>query len=181
MKMIEQRLDTSLFSEGFHFSSISSLSDTCEISTLKQTSSSEALLDIAWLLKHPLSETFWQIMTASKIQRFNCLLNFLIAMESTTIIEKVLLNLETMMNNMKSDNGYNGSRDADLRLLEKYMGYAHEILHQKKDEARGTEQHSKTLMPKEDFASRSSFQYDLHSVSSQVKTSPFFFLQSKLS
>lgn len=172
MKMVEQRLDASLFPEGSHFSSIGSLSDSCEISSLKQTSSSAALLDIAWLLKIPGSETFQQIMTASKIQRFNCLLNFLISIESTTILEKVLLNLETTMNNKKSNSGYNGTSDADLRLLEKYMGYAHEVVHQKKNEALPSE----NLMPKGDFASQSCFKNDLHLVvpsSSQVRTSLF--------
>ncbi|XP_015888326.2 squamosa promoter-binding-like protein 7 isoform X1 [Ziziphus jujuba] len=163
MKMIEQRLDASLFSEGSDCSTIGSLSDSCEVSTLRQKSFSEVVLDIAWLLKRPGSESFQQIMTASKIQRFNSLLNFLISTQSTAILERILKNLKIIMNNTKSSSGYNSNSDADLRLLEKYMNYAHEIFRQKMNEAGGLGLHSKNLMPEEDFVSQSCFKANVHS------------------
>lgn len=172
IKIVEQRVEESLSSEGSQIDSIGSLPDTCEVSSLRQTSCSEVILDIGWLLKRPGSESFQQINTVSKIQRFNCLLNFLISIRSTVILERILQNLEIILSS-KSGNGYNGGNDADLRLLQKYMDYAREILKQKLDETGGLRLHSKNLILKEDFVSQSCFPNDVHSVfplSSQVRT-----------
>lgn len=131
MKVIQQRFDESLNSDGPYSTSIDSLSDLCEVSSQRQAAFSELILDIAWLIRKPGTENFQQIITTSQIQRLNYLLNFLISIESTTILEKILQNLKTVMDKMESNGSCNGINVADLRLLQKYMDYAHQLRSQK--------------------------------------------------
>ncbi|KAL5541765.1 hypothetical protein UlMin_009475 [Ulmus minor] len=153
MCIIQQRLDGS-------FSAVDSLSNSCEVSSLRQIAFSEVILDIAWLLKKPGVENVKQIITATQIQRFNCLLNFLLSVESTFILEKVLRNLTTLMDNVDLKNACNGSSDADLRLLQKHMDYALELLCQQQHTTGNLSLHSRNLTAKSDIVS----QTDEHSV-----------------
>ncbi|KAM2656994.1 hypothetical protein EV1_012418 [Malus domestica] len=148
MKTIQKRYEESFSSQGLRFSFTGSLSNSCEASSLRHTAFSEVILDIAWLLKKPSSENFQQIITASQIQRFNYLLNFLISIKSTTILDKVLQNLETLMAKMELNSANNGSIDADMRLLQNYMNYARDLLCQKFES-------SGRLVKKEDLVSQS--------------------------
>ncbi|KAL1111474.1 hypothetical protein V6Z11_D02G061900 [Gossypium hirsutum] len=127
MKVIQQGFDASLFWGG---SQISANRSSCETSTLRQKAYSELVLDIAWLLREPKSENFQETMASSQIQRFNCLLNFLIQNKSTVILKKVLQNLKNVM----EEAGFNGTDDPDTRLLKKYMDYGRDILNNKLQE-----------------------------------------------
>lgn len=125
--MIQQVFDASLFWGG---SEISANRSSCETSTLRQKAYSELVLDIAWLLRKPQLENFQETMASSQIQRFDCLLNFLIQNKSTVILKKVLQNLK----NVVEEAGFNGTDDPDTRLLQKYMDYAGDILNNKLEE-----------------------------------------------
>lgn len=126
MKIIQQRIEGSMLSEGSPLSSTASLS-ACEVLSQRKTVFPEAILDIAWLLKKPGSENLQQIMTTAQIQRFSYLLNCLITMESTIILEKILQNMKIVINKMDF-NGASSGTNADSRQLEKYMDYAHDLL-----------------------------------------------------
>ncbi|KAM0962828.1 squamosa promoter-binding-like protein 7 [Malus sylvestris] len=166
MKTIQKRFDESLSLQGLHFSSRVSLSNSCEASSMRHTAFSDIILDIAWLLKKPLSENFQQIMTASQIQRFNYLLNFLISIKSTTILDKVLQNLKTLMVNMELNSANNDSVDADMRLLQNYMKYARDLLCKKFESSGVSVRESGRLVKEEDLVSQSQtcFQNDGKSV-----------------
>lgn len=153
MNTIQKRYEESFSLQGSHFSSSGSLSDSCEASSLRHKAFSEVILDIAWLLKKPSSENFQQIMTASQIQRFNYLLNFLISIKSTTILEKVSQNLKTLMDNMELHSANDGTSDADMRLLKNYMDYARD--RQKIDNSGVLVPRSGRLVQKEDIVSQS--------------------------
>ncbi|XP_022740659.1 squamosa promoter-binding-like protein 7 isoform X2 [Durio zibethinus] len=112
MKSIRQRFDASLSQEESKFSPNGSLLEACEVSTLRQRAYSELVLDIAWLLREPKLENFREIMASSQIQRFNCLLSFLIQSESTVILKKVLPNLKIVV----ETTGFNGTNDSDIRV-----------------------------------------------------------------
>ncbi|KAG2727300.1 hypothetical protein I3760_01G151200 [Carya illinoinensis] len=131
MEILQQRFDASLFLKGSEIAAIGPLTDSCDVSALRQSTFAEFLLDIAWLLKDPASENFQKPITASQIQRFNNILSFLICNDSTTILEKLLEKLKIALNNMKFDSIVNGTFDADLSLLKKYTDNAREILHKK--------------------------------------------------
>lgn len=60
------------------------------------------MLDVAWLLKQPRSEKLHRVLTSFQIQRFNCLLKFLISNKSTSILEKILQSLENVCDEMES-------------------------------------------------------------------------------
>lgn len=130
MEILQRRFYASLFLKGSEIADIGSLCDSFEFSAMRQSTFSEFLLDVAWLLKEPASESFQQSVTASQIQRFNSLLNFLICYDSTTILDKLLEKLKIVISDMKFNSTVNGS-DADLSLLQKHIGNARHILHKK--------------------------------------------------
>ncbi|XP_022760465.1 squamosa promoter-binding-like protein 7 isoform X2 [Durio zibethinus] len=127
MKSLQKRFDASLFQGGSKISATGSLLELCEASTSRQSAYSDFVLDIAWLLREPKLENLQEIMTSSQIQRFNCLLSFLIQNESTVILKKVLQNLKTVVQKA----GFTGTNDSGIRLLKKYMDYARDILSNK--------------------------------------------------
>ena len=152
MKILQQRFDAA----------IGRMSDSCEVSTLRQSKFSEFLLDVAWLLKEPASEKFQQFITASQIQRFNSLLSFLICNDSTTILEKLLQKLKILISNMEFNSMVNGTYDADLSLLQKYMDNARDILRKKRKKSESSMQSGS--VPNGDCFSQSCFQDNVISV-----------------
>ncbi|PRQ39023.1 putative transcription factor SBP family [Rosa chinensis] len=156
MESIQKRLEESLFVRGSSdVSSSGSLLTSCEASSLRHRAFSEVILDIAWLLRKPSSENVQQIMTSSQAQRFNNLLNLLIFFKSTTILEKVLENLNTLMDNVEINNPDSGSIDADMRLLQKYMDCARDILSQKLQSSGVSVVEPGSLVQKQDLISQS--------------------------
>ncbi|GMN46518.1 hypothetical protein TIFTF001_015683 [Ficus carica] len=127
MKVIQQRLDESLFPEGPCFSVIASSSNSCEVSSQRQRAISELILDMAWLLKKPGSEGFQQILTTSQ-------------------------NIKTVMEKVKLTDASNGINDADLRLLQKYLDYVHQLQTQKLRKIGSSDPPSRNLTQKEDQA-----------------------------
>ncbi|MBA0700432.1 hypothetical protein Goari_026750, partial [Gossypium aridum] len=124
MKSIQQRFDASVFQERSIFSTTGSLFEACEMSTSQHRAYSEFLLDIAWLLREPKLENFKETMASSQILRFNRLLSFLIQNESTIILKKILQNLKIVVEMI----GFDGTNDSGVRLLQKYMNHARDIL-----------------------------------------------------
>ncbi|KAJ4835237.1 hypothetical protein Tsubulata_049435 [Turnera subulata] len=119
MEMIRHRFDASNSSSG----------SECEVYTLKQMAFSDLLVDIAWLLKEPLPENVQQIMTSSQIQRFNTLLKFLLQHEPVAILDKILRTLKIIMDKLEVYRVVNSTSDDDVRLLQKYMDYASDVVH----------------------------------------------------
>ncbi|PPE00366.1 hypothetical protein GOBAR_DD02604 [Gossypium barbadense] len=124
MKSIQQRFDASVFQERSIFSTTGSLFEACEMSTSQHRAYSEFLLDIAWLLREPKLENFKETIASSQILRFNRLLSFLIQNESTIILKKILQNLKIVVEMI----GFDGTNDSGVRLLQKYMNHARDIL-----------------------------------------------------
>ncbi|KAH9683162.1 Squamosa promoter-binding-like protein 7 [Citrus sinensis] len=158
INIIQQRFEASFFSKRSQFMASGLLSDLCEVSALRQKALTELLVDIAWLLKAPASESFRQTISCSEVQRFNQLLSFLIYNESTTILEKMLQNMKILMNNIESNIAVNGISDSDMGLLLKYMDYARGILCQKVKKDKGPMQHSGNIVPKMISSSQSCLQ-----------------------
>ncbi|KAK4388494.1 Squamosa promoter-binding-like protein 7 [Sesamum angolense] len=114
MEMLQHKFDAPVSSQE-RKSSPSRTS--CEAFASRQTQFSEFVLDVAWLLKKPVSE---QQLTSSHIQRFNCLLNFLIEKESSVVLERVFCSLKSAIDN----NMATGTSDSNMRLLRKNMDIA---------------------------------------------------------
>lgn len=156
METIQKRFEESLFLQGSsHVSSSGSLLNSCEASSLRHTAFSEVILDIAWLLRKPQSENVQQIMTSTQAQRFNYLLNLLIFFKSTTILEKVLENLKSLMDSVEMNSPHSSTTEADMRLLQKYMNQAHDILHRKFQNSGDLVVQPGSLVQKEDLMSQS--------------------------
>ncbi|KAE8723385.1 sugar transporter ERD6-like 16-like [Hibiscus syriacus] len=153
MKAIQQKFDASLFRGG---SKISCNVSSCETSTSQQKAYSELVLDIAWLLREPEPEIFQETMASSQIQRFNCLLSFLIQIESTVILKKVLQNLMVLVDKP----GFSGTNNADITLLRKYMDYARDILDSKLQKGERPVLISEYIEREGKWFSRSSFTHD---------------------
>ncbi|CAL0309044.1 unnamed protein product [Lupinus luteus] len=132
MKRLEQKLDVSLLSEQFQSASVGSVCSSCQAFALRHaSSSSDLLVDIAWLLKDPTSENFDRVMTASQIQRYRYLLDFLICNDSTIILGKILPNLTILTESMKSNVVTNRMSDIDMTELLKCMHNARDVIFRK--------------------------------------------------
>ena len=142
MKTLQQRLDASLHSKQFQSTSGGSICSSCEAFARRHTSSSDLLVDIAWLLKNPTSENFDRVMTASQIQRYCYLLDFLICNDSTIILEKILPNLVILTESMKSNIVINTTGDVHVTQLLNGMHSARDVIYQKRQKGRGIAVHS---------------------------------------
>ncbi|KAE9591416.1 putative transcription factor SBP family [Lupinus albus] len=131
MKRLQQKLDVSLLSEQFQSAYVGSVCSSCQAFARRHTSSSDLLVDIAWLLKDPTSENFDRVMTASQIQRYCYLLDFLICNDSTIILGKILPNLTILTESMKSNVVTNRMSDMDMTELLKCMHNARDVICQK--------------------------------------------------
>lgn len=132
MKTLQQKLDVSLLSKQFQSASGGSICSSCETFALSHTSSSDFLVDIAWLLKDTTSENFDRVMTASQIQRYCHLLDFLICNDSTIILGKILPNLIILTESVESNNVViNRTSDVDIMQLLNHIHNARNAVYQK--------------------------------------------------
>lgn len=131
IKMIHEKYYCSHCKKKSHLRPVgSSQHGTCEVSCPRQTSFSEFMLDVAWLLKWPRSDELHHATTSSQIQRLYCLLNFLISNKSTFILERVLQTQQVVLDQMESSDMASGVDDSDRRLLKRYVGHARDFLSQ---------------------------------------------------
>ncbi|KAL4592899.1 hypothetical protein LXL04_005906 [Taraxacum kok-saghyz] len=88
---------------------------------------SDLLVDIAWILKHPILEEKEEeiecVMMSSQLQRFTCVLDFLIEYESITVLKRILKIIK--MKIMKNEG------DSDGTLLQGRVDNATEILRER--------------------------------------------------
>ncbi|KAK7412609.1 hypothetical protein VNO78_04104 [Psophocarpus tetragonolobus] len=141
MKTVQQKLDVSLLSK-FQSAFCGSVCSLCKAFALNHASSSDLLLDIAWLLKDTSSENFDRAMTASQIQRYCHLLDFLICNDSTIILGKILPNLIILTEGMKSNIVINWTSDADFTQLLNHIDNARNAICQKHQKGGGIIVHS---------------------------------------
>ncbi|KMS96168.1 hypothetical protein BVRB_001490 [Beta vulgaris subsp. vulgaris] len=130
IKMIHQKYDCSYCRKKLQYKPIGSSRRTCEGSCSRQAALSEFTLDVAWLLKQPCSEKLHCILTSYQIQRFNCLLKFLMSNKSTSILEKVVQSLQFVFDEMNSSEVTHDVNDTDRRLFTEYISHARDFLHQ---------------------------------------------------
>lgn len=120
MKMLQQRFDSSVCPKVPEFAATSS---SCQVSVSRQTKFSELITDIAWLLKRPVLEAM-QPQASIHINRINNLLGFLIENESTAILNRILIYVETVIDkNLGAD-----IVDADRKVLHANMDNARDLL-----------------------------------------------------
>lgn len=153
------------------FESSSSSSHECEVSVRRQPAFSQFIIDTAWLLRKPALEDLEHILTLSQIGRFNRLLTFLIDNKSTSILERVLHYITTLMDHTKLNKLAYGSADTDMKLLQGNLEHARDILYQRL-QPNGAVLHSGNLVQKGDSLCRTS-QADMLSItcSDQVRIS----------
>ncbi|XP_021726877.1 squamosa promoter-binding-like protein 7 [Chenopodium quinoa] len=130
IKLIHQKYDCSNCRKKSQCMPSGSSYGTCEVSCSRQAALSEFMLDVAWLLKQPCSEKLHCILTSSQIQRYNCLIKFLISNKSTSILEKILQSLQIVFDGMNSCDVINNDTDRDRRLLKEYIAQANDFLRQ---------------------------------------------------
>ncbi|KAL1358398.1 hypothetical protein HN51_003674 [Arachis hypogaea] len=143
MRTLQQRLDESLHSKQFQSTSGGSICSLCEDFAHRHTSS-DLLVDIAWLLKNPTSENFERMMTASQIQRYCYLLDFLICHDSILILEKILPKLVIFTEGLKSNIVISRTSDVDVTQLLNCMHLARDVINQNHQKGRGIVVHSET-------------------------------------
>ncbi|KAI3780067.1 hypothetical protein L2E82_09941 [Cichorium intybus] len=88
----------------------------------RESKFSELLVDMAWLLKQPVVEEDMEcVAMSSQLQRFTCVVYFLIEYESTTVLKRVLECVK--MRFMKNE--------GDGTLFEGIVNHAVEVVHQR--------------------------------------------------
>jgi len=152
IKMIHRQYCCSHCKKKSQLIPVGPLHGTCEVSCPRQTSFSEFMLDIAWLLKSPRSEELCQFMTSSQIQRFCCLLDFLISNKSTSILERILLSRQVVLDEIEACDLATGVQESDKRLLKRYIGHARDFLGQNVREDELTLLHNGSSVPKSNDA-----------------------------
>ncbi|XP_030540825.1 squamosa promoter-binding-like protein 7 [Rhodamnia argentea] len=129
MRMIQQKVDKALLNEGLQISNIGNVLDSCGAFSQRRTTLSEFVLDIAWLLKEPVSENLHHIPPVSQIQRFSSLLSFLMHHDSSIVLEKILQKLDILMENIAlTSESSSGKNNDDIRLLNTQIDQAREFL-----------------------------------------------------
>ncbi|XP_010524774.1 PREDICTED: squamosa promoter-binding-like protein 7 isoform X2 [Tarenaya hassleriana] len=123
MKLIEQKLNATLFPDG-QVSACCSFMCFCGDFEQRQTAFSGLLLDIAWSVKVPISECTEQNMNLCQIRRYNRVLDYLIQSNSASILAKVLQNMEILVNKMEPDSVIHCTSERDVRLLHENMNLA---------------------------------------------------------
>ncbi|KAK9137065.1 hypothetical protein Sjap_007659 [Stephania japonica] len=113
---------------------------SCEELVLRQTSMSELLLDIAWLLKEPKSEHMEEFVSSLQIRRLNCVLDFLVQNECTILLEKLLRYSKIMKNAEKLCNST--CEINDVKLYQQLMHHAMNIVLQRFPHASNVIMHS---------------------------------------
>ncbi|KAG5554897.1 hypothetical protein RHGRI_012454 [Rhododendron griersonianum] len=152
MKIMEHRFESS-----------TSSSHECEVSVRRQPAFSQFIIDTAWLLRKPALEDLEHILTLSQIGRFNRLLTFLIDNKSTSILERVLHYVTTLMDHTKLNKLAYGIADSDMELLHGNLEHARDILCQRLQSNGDSVLHSGNLVQKGDSLCRSS-QADMLSI-----------------
>lgn len=135
---------------------------------------SEIILDVAWLFKEPAPVNTQNIPVSFQIQRFNYILEILIENESTAMLERALKYMKVVMDNCLTT----GIADADMRVYQRNINQATDILGQKLPQKVDSTLLVRNLIPEEnDFDQR--FENDelsLVSVSNQVRKSTLAYL-----
>ncbi|KAI3443170.1 SBP-type domain-containing protein [Psidium guajava] len=161
MRMIQQRVDKSLLNEGLQISDIGNVLDSCGAFSQRRTTLSEFILDIAWLLKEPVSENLHHILPVSQIQRFSSLLSFLMHHDSSIVLEKILQKLDVLMENIElTSESSGGKNDDDIRLLNTQIDQAREFL-RKHQSSQTVVLHSEHLKQKEECSHQGFTQNDV--------------------
>lgn len=153
MKIIQHSFDASLSLKKSHVAA-----NTCEVSVLRQTTLSDFISDLAWLLKEPASGRLQNSLTSSQIQGYNCLLKFLICNDSITSLDKVLQSLKILMNSVNKP--ISGTDDIDIKLFQKNVDLASDILCKNLKKNRGLFLQSQTV-PKGDQLSQNCSKDDI--------------------
>ncbi|KAH9621826.1 hypothetical protein KSS87_022152 [Heliosperma pusillum] len=127
IKMIHQKYDFCHCGMKSHVRSWGSSHGNCEVSCSRESAFSEFMVDVAWLLKWPCSEKLQGTMTSCQIQRFKCLLNFLISNKCTFILERILQSLQFVSDEIESGDVHTIT-DFDRRLLKEHFNHAKDFL-----------------------------------------------------
>lgn len=99
-------------------------SDCCAAFMSRQSSISQLILDIGWLLKETQIDTDGAFFSPENLKRINNLLAFLIWRKSAHILRKVLHNLKKQRDALEVDISANGTQRAAWKLFEKTMNDA---------------------------------------------------------
>ncbi|XP_047315979.1 squamosa promoter-binding-like protein 7 isoform X2 [Impatiens glandulifera] len=130
MKKMEQVFETSETFKGSNLLATSCpSSDSCDASSaIRRASFSQFVADAAWLLKDPSLQDSEQTLASSQIVRFNGLLDFLLSQQPPILLERVLYNIQILLDSAKLNGVGTTISDNDMRLLQRNVDTAREIL-----------------------------------------------------
>lgn len=178
MKVLQQRLEASLFPGRSPSVASGSPTNFCNVLARKQKALNDLVLDIAWLLKNPALGSSQQDMSSLQLMSYDQLFGFLIEYESTTILERLLQNLKILMDKRRRLNSVVCSTQTDMvRPLQfcctEDMTYE-DMIYQKYFNTRGPLQQSENSVLEKISGCQNCYENNLHvSFISEVSSSIF--------
>ncbi|KAL5202621.1 hypothetical protein ABZP36_013573 [Zizania latifolia] len=103
-------------------------SDPCELQGLRQTAMSGFLIDIGWLIKKPSPEEFKNILSFTNIQRWICMMKFLMHNDFINVLEIIVNSLDNIVESEILSNLERGRLESHVTEFLGYISQAQNIV-----------------------------------------------------
>ncbi|CAN6346869.1 unnamed protein product [Urochloa humidicola] len=103
-------------------------SDPCERRKFQMTAMSGFLIDIGWLIRKPTPDEFRDVLSSTNIQRWVCILKFLIHHEFINVLEIIVKSMDNIMGSEVLSNLETGRLGDHLTSFLGYVSHARNII-----------------------------------------------------
>uniref|UniRef100_J3M734 SBP-type domain-containing protein n=1 Tax=Oryza brachyantha TaxID=4533 RepID=J3M734_ORYBR len=103
--------------------SLDKSSDPCELRGLRQTAMSGFLIDIGWLIRKPSPDEFQNLLSLANIQRWICMMKFLIQNDFINVLEIIVNSLDNIIGSEVLSNLEKGRLENHVT---EFLGYVSE-------------------------------------------------------
>ncbi|CAN6342054.1 unnamed protein product [Urochloa humidicola] len=103
-------------------------SDPCERRKFQMAAMSRFLIDIGWLIRKPTSDEFKDVLSSTNIQRWVCVLKFLIQHEFINVLEIIVKSMDNIMGSEVLSNLETGRLEDHLTPFLGYVSHARNII-----------------------------------------------------
>lgn len=102
--------------------------DPCEHWKLQGTMMSGFLMDIGWLIRKPTPDEFKNVLSSTNIQRWTCMLEFLIRNDFVNVLEIVVKSMDNIMGSEVLSNLEKGRLEDHVTAFLGYVSHARNII-----------------------------------------------------
>ncbi|OEL24112.1 Squamosa promoter-binding-like protein 9 [Dichanthelium oligosanthes] len=106
----------------------SASSDPCERRKHQMAAMSEFLIDIGWLIRKPTPDEFKNVLSSTNIQRWVCIMNFLIQNDFINVLEIIVKSMDNIMGSEVLSNLETGRLEDHVTAFLGYVSHARNII-----------------------------------------------------